>query len=583
MKRVRTFILSLLFPALLSSLSISGAERKVIVVFAQFPDLQFSHGRTQLDSLCLALSTYYNSQALPGRTFRFDAGPIVTLEKSFAHYGANTTDMRDALAGSMAAEACRKADEDVDFSAYDNGNGTTVNDLLIMVPGKSEAYGAGDDYFWPQTISLVKSRIYLALDKRRIDNFAVVSELGPGGSFTGTGDLAHEYGHLMGLKDYYDTDGDLSGGVSKALWGITALMDKGNRNDNGRTPPNLNAIDRELLEAGGCEVLEKPGDYTLEPITRNGRYAKILSDISSEYYLLECREESGNDAFIGGSGMLVYHVDRSGSDAATSSYYQRTLSALERWSFNEVNCNPSHECARLVAADPSATSAAGIFWPAPGKTVLGSDSNPSLRFWDGSTGLLALRNIHKFADGTIGFSLVEPLHIEKIDVFQNSTLLNWTAGVSDIDSCRVFWTPIKEGSETSSIKCTVAPEMGVPLEGLEPNTGYRYLIRLFCSDGSSFSAGGSFRTLVQRTDVFRCILLRGVLRNTDGSFATGTKIPLVVFNTSGTEHIAWSFNGTEIHPGNDGRWTVRESGILRAEVTDADGGRDIIIKEIVVR
>lgn len=583
MKRVRTLILSLLFPALLFSLMASGAERRVIVIFAQFPDLQFSSGRTRFDSLCLALGTYYNSQGLPGRTFRFDAGPVVTLEKSYSHYGANTTDMRDALAGSMAAEACRKADPDVDFSLYDNGSGTTVNDLIIMVPGKSEAYGAGDDYFWPQTISLVNSRIYLALDKRRIDNFAVVSELGPGGDFSGTGDPAHEYGHLIGLKDCYDTDGELSGGLSKGLWGCTSLMDKGNRNDDGRTPPNLNAVDRELMDAGGCEVLEKPGEYTLEPITRNGRYAKILSDISSEYYLLECREESGNDAFIGGSGMLVYHVDRSGGDAGASSYYQRTLSALERWGFNEVNCNPSHECARLVAADPSATNVAEIFWPAPGKTVFGSDSNPPLRFWDGRTGLLALRNIHKSADGTVGFSLVEPLQIEKLDAFQNSALLNWTAGVDDIDSCRVFWAQEKPKADTSSVKCTVAPEMGVTIEGLEPNTGYRYLIRLFCSDGSSFSAGGRFRTLVRRTDVFRCILLRGVPRNNDGSFASGTRIPLVVYNTSGTEHIAWSFNGTEIRPGEDGRWTVRESGILRAEVTDSAGNQDIIIKEISVR
>lgn len=580
---MRTLILSLLFPALLLNLNASGAERKVIVIFAQFPDLQFTHGRTQFDSLCLALSNYYNTQALPGQSFRFDAGPIVTLEKSFAYYGANTTDMRDALAGSMAAEACRKADDDVDFSAYDNGSGTTVNDLIIMVPGKSEAYGAGDDYFWPQTISLVQSRIYLALDKRRIDNFAVVSELGPGGAFTGTGDPAHEYGHLLGLKDCYDTDGDLSGGLSKGLWGSTSLMDKGNRNNDGKTPPNLNAIDRELIGAGGCQVLEKPGEYTLEPINLDGRYAKISSDISSEYYLFECREESGNDAFIGGSGMLVYHVDRSGGDAGASSYYQRTLSALERWKFNEVNCNPRHECARLVAADPAATDAGGIFWPAPGKTVLGSDSNPPLRFRDGSTGLLALRNIHKTSGGSVAFSLVEPLHIERIDVFQNSTLLNWTAGVGDIDSCRVFWAPAREGADTSSVKCTVAPEMGVTIEGLEPNTPYRYLIRLFCSDGNSFSVGGNFRTLVRRSDVFSCILLRGVPRNADGSFAPGTQIPLVVFNTSGTEHIAWSFNGTEIRPGNDGRWTLRESGTLRAEVTDAEGGRDIIIKEIAVR
>ena len=72
----------------------------------------------------------------------------------------------------------------------------------------------------------------------------------------------------------YDTDLEGSGGKSEALWKTTALMDGGNYNNDGRTPPYYNAIDRDMLGIGKPEEL-KEGKYKLEPVNVNGRFLKF--------------------------------------------------------------------------------------------------------------------------------------------------------------------------------------------------------------------------------------------------------------------------------------------------------------------
>ena len=70
------------------------------------------------------------------------------------------------------------------------------------------------------------------------------------------GTFCHEYSHTLGLTDYYDTDEGGSGGVAKGMWNVTALMDGGNFNDNGDTPPAYNALDREILGIGKPEQMK---------------------------------------------------------------------------------------------------------------------------------------------------------------------------------------------------------------------------------------------------------------------------------------------------------------------------------------
>ena len=348
-------------------------------------------------------------------------------------------------------------------------------------------------------------------------------------------------------------------------------MDFGMDNDGSGTPPNLGAIERDMLGCGECITIDSTGHYSLEPIHLQGRYCLLPTKDEGRWYTLENRSAEGYDAFIGGSGLLICKVDRSASDAGWSTYFRCTLSALERWRENQVNCNPEFPCADLIRAIDDPDDFSKVFWPQDGA---GS-------FYPGPYAITAIR---REAGGDISFSVVEPVHINSINVFQSSATVIWTLSpdIGPTDSVKVEWSykGVVQGSAH-----------GIPsgdgrynftIRGLNPHTGYGCTATAWCSSGSVYSAEGSFRTRIYRSGLFRFIYLGDAPRNDDGSFAPGTRIPLVVYNSL-NEQVDWSFNGRSISTGSDGLWEIPGSGTLKAEVTLPDGSKDVIIKYVTVK
>ena len=578
-------------PAILLLLSLGAGpvnaqvrEHRALVIFAQFPDLKFSTPAETFRNSLEALSAYYDYQFLGDRHFVFDTGPAVTLPNGYAYYGANASDRRDAMLHRLAQDACRLADEEVNFARYDNDSDGSVGDILIIVPGISEAEGGGEDMFWPQFALLEDMGVQLTLDKKRITGFATVPEFGQDGRHCGTGILAHEFGHILGLNDFYDTDGPDSGGVCKGLRGSTSLMDLGNRNDLGATPPNMNAIEREILGNGSCTVLDREGSYSLEPVDRQGRFYMIPGPDPLEYYLFEYRKAAGYDACIGGSGMLIYHIDKRAREAGWSTYYKAMLTAAERWRNNQINCNPDYECAYLAAPLPDSDGAEGAFWPQGSHDSFGSETVPSFSFREGAISRFALTGITAGPDG-VSFKLIEPVRIGSESVFQASAIIDWELSpeIEKADSCTVEWFSVPE--EPSSAKAASTGGLGYSciLEGLSPRTEYFYKIRVYSGKTVIHSLSGRFSTLGYRAGISRFIYLPGGLRNADGSFARGSRIPLTVYNSVGDVRTDWFFDGQPIRRGPDGLWEISASGTLMARVYCADGSIDTIIKEIGVR
>jgi hypothetical protein len=56
----------------------------------------------------------------------------------------------------------------------------------------------------------------------------------------------------------------------------------------------------------------------------------------------------------------------------------------------------------------------------------------------------------------------------------------------------------------------------------------------------------------------------------------------MAYNTAGAEEVVWGFNGKKILPEDDGYYTLKESGTLKAYVYWEDGSKDIIEKKINV-
>ena len=569
MKRVLSIFLAIALAAAGAGRIHAQKEHRALIFPVEFSDIKFSISPETLDSLATELSAYYKSQFLGSREFIFDIAPVSRINGSYSIFGSNTSYKRDALAYKMALNVFKNHYGSIDYSLYDNDKDGFINDIIFITPGVSEAAGGGESQFWPEYNELEDKDIPYNL-RYKLKGYALASEFSADSTAAGIGVFAHEFGHILGLKDMYDADGDGSGGFCPGL-GRTSLMDIGANNDCGRTPPNLNAIERDILGCGQCEVLDSVGNYSLEPIQLNGHYLKIPSYTENRYYLLENRKAEGRDAFIGGEGMLIYKVDRSDTPAGFSTYFQRTLSALERWQRNQVNCNPEYPCAAIIPAHADSTDSSRLFWPQEDRTVF-------------SPGRIAITDMARSADGNISFKAVEPLKIEGTSVFQSSAIIAWSISrdLGQVDSCKLEWST--QSSVLGRVDGVAAGDntYSYTIKGLSPRTTYRYTATVYYSDGASYSAGGSFTTRIYRQGIFRFIWLGDAQRNRDGSLKAGTAIPLIVYN-SVNEEISWTFNGRPVSTGPDGLWVVPGNGMLKAEITNADGSRDVIIKEVTVK
>ena len=563
------------------SLALLSAFRMVVIP-VEFSDRAFELAHEDLAGTVSLAQEYFNRQFQGTVEFTFDLAQTVTLSKQYSYYGANYSSRKDVFLYEAVKEACNLADSEVDFSLYDNDGDGQVDNVALIFAGLSEADGADSRWIWPQRALLKDLSSTITLDGCTINGFTASCELksdaGSNPRAAGIGLFCHELAHSFGLYDLYDTDGSSSGGESPGLW-LTSLMDDGCNNDDTQTPPNFSALDFNELGIGTCDTLAI-GNYTLYPINLSGRYLIAPGEDESEYFLFECRNPDGWDAPIGAGGLLIYHIDKSSGSAGYSDYYQRDLTAAERWEYGQINCRPDHMCAEIICANPDAESVEEIFFPQSGHDSFGSDTTPAFQWWDGSTSSLALINITRNSDGSISFKVVEPISIERITTFQDAAIVSWKAdsSVEGVSCYEIIWT---DGSEENSAEVP-ADTSCYTIEGLSAQSSYSVTVRMKVSEYSSFSSTARFTTKVYLSSTYPYIYLSGSLRNIDGSFLEGSKIPLRIYNATDVGEVLWYLNDKPISTGSDGFYTIEQAGTLKAEIIYLDGTREYITKEITL-
>lgn len=535
----------------------------MVVIPVQFQDRSFATSEEELREVVTASQDYFNEQYDGSVRFTFDMASVVTLSEDASYYGSNYSDRRDVLLHRAVREACRSLSSGIDFSRYDNDADGVVDNVFLITAGMSESEGAGAEWIWPQHGFLSDNGGTEQVGSVLVNGFSVCTEFTSSEqSRSGSGIFCHEFGHVLGLVDLYDTDGEGSGGLSSGLFNM-ALMDDGCKRGDGNDPPCFSAVDLEMLSLGKCETLSK-GHHRLPPVETSRSYLKADADREGEHFLFECRK---------GRGLVVYHIDRSSADAGYSDYYKKNLTAAQRWEYSQVNCRPDRQCAYIVTDFSRGLD--GIYFR---EGSFGSDTNPSFRYWSGATSSLAITGIKLEDDGSVSFDVVEPLVLKSTTAFQDAVIVGWSVAeeLSGITSFDVLWTDgVTERSMTlpaGSVSCTV--------EGLSPQTLYRITVRANSSDGGAFSANTTVATKIRRDDSYPYIYLSGSDRAHDGRFTAGTRIPLRVFNAVEVQEIRWYFDGERISTGADGYYTITRAGQLKAEIVHDDGSREVIVKKI---
>ena len=321
-----------------------------LLILANFSDVAFksTNSKAVMDSLINAKNCQVNNgYGSAAQYFRdqsngqyqpvFDVFGPVTLSNGYAYYGQNVG-QDDKYATDAVIEACILANQqysDLNFANYDWNNDGYVDFVYVIYAGKGEADGGAKNTIWPHNYSIqeiikykgqgaysIYTKEQTKLDGKYLDNYAMSQELdGKTGARVGNGTFCHEFGHVIGLPDFYDTEygSNYDNQVTPNEWDI---MDGGGYNGNGHCPPNYSAWEKyfmgwvtpENLGTQGAKLTLYPNgteNYNVYQINSTGKLQAATKD-GLNYYI-ECRQQTGWDANIPAAGMLIWKVNFSAS------------------------------------------------------------------------------------------------------------------------------------------------------------------------------------------------------------------------------------------------------------------------------
>ena len=289
--------------------------------------------------------------------------------------------------------ALNAADPLIDYSLYDtDGDGTVEMVYLIFAGAGSNFAGNNGKYLWPHAAQIASVK----LDGVRFGRYACSTEFYGRESdriIDGIGTICHEFSHVLGLPDLYDTDYSTNGqSITPEDW---SLMAGGSYLNFARTPCCMSMYERYAIGFATPETISDSDTYSLQAISSSNTGYRINSAIDKEFFIIENRQNVGWDEYLPGHGMLVFRVD--------------STNAVP-WNKNQVNANASRNYYELLRAtqayNDNGTIKDGPGDPFPGNgnvCELTNTTIPSIRSWTGMETGIILTDITELPDGTISF------------------------------------------------------------------------------------------------------------------------------------------------------------------------------------
>ncbi len=343
----------------------------------------------------------------------FDVYGPVTLPQKMSYYGKNQGGQDAGYAAYAVRDAAQILDPDVDFSQYDANNDGYIDMVLMYYAGYNEAEGASSSTIWPHQWDLTQMGINAQVDGKTLGAYFCTSELKgiSGTNMCGIGTTCHEFGHSLGLPDFYDTDYDENGYNGALYWFST--MCSGSYNNDGRTPPYFNSEERIYLGwMTDDDVPALPeGASSIGPVQDDIAF-RTYTDMEGEYFLYECIDGNGWNSTLP-TGLLVYHVDKSKERSVGG------VSPYELWanwgSYNAINAYGNHPCFYVVpAGEPTSLNYSGEYandWMFPGTKEVtgfipidweGNETGTTISNIAYNAGLVSLNVTYSFGRSIVG-------------------------------------------------------------------------------------------------------------------------------------------------------------------------------------
>ena len=192
----------------------------------------------------------------------------------------------------------------MDWAQFDNDGDGSVEGLTIVHAGPGAEQGDLSN-IWSHRWNL--GNLAVQYDGVLISDYCINPEI-QSGNVTAIGVICHEFGHILGLPDLYDTDYSSSGA------GKLALMASGSWGTAGNTPWYPSAMNAwSKLEMGwGNNVLLNTNLQNIDieqSFSNNTVYRINNQNDNTEYWLVENRQRRGTDINMHSPGLLFWHID----------------------------------------------------------------------------------------------------------------------------------------------------------------------------------------------------------------------------------------------------------------------------------
>ena len=385
--------------------STNFGDVKILCLIANFTDSTFvvENPRQHFDDMLNkegydengsigSVRDYYIDNSCGQYRPHFDVYGPINLSQSSSYYSNNN--VRPFKVGEAVIEALELLGNQIDLADYDNDDDGDVDMILFYYPGHNPAEGAGVEGIWPHQ----STGYFGEVQGKTINRYFCTSELKnvTGADPASIGTTCHEFAHSLGLPDFYDTDYEANG-LSAYNVDFLDVMAGGSYNDNGRRPPYLTSIERNMLGWSPAPAkIEAAGDYSIEAVrfadANANRALRIDARNEGEYFILESRDHDKWDSGFNCRGMVVYHIDKSSRIVAAG------MSAEYLWnSTNQINAYGVHPCFYSLKSGSGRYYSDYVY---PGHDSI---TQLDLTDWDDLPSVASISNI-AYADGKSVFS-----------------------------------------------------------------------------------------------------------------------------------------------------------------------------------
>lgn len=445
-----------------------NGNKKLIMILIGFTDKAFSKNQTDFNNLMNqtnyavngafgSVKDWFKANSFNQLTLLTDIAGPYTASQNMAFYGANVSN-NDQRPRELVTEAINLANNDVNFADYDNDNDGYVDGVYVVYAGYGEEAGGGANCIWAHAWSITP----VTLDGKIINRYSCSPELSgnSGTNITNIGVICHEFSHVCGLPDFYDTDYSSSGGQSYDLetWDPMA---SGSWNDNGKRPPLHNAYSKIALGWQTQNILSSRQSITLPNSAENNISYRFDSKTNNDYFILENRQKLGWDYYLPHHGLLIFHVDKNWSG----------------WTNNKINATPTHQGMDIEESDNNPSLATITADPFPGSSNITSftdSTSPNSKSWSGSNTAKSVYNISE-SGNNISFDFMTPEQEVFISLLPYEETFETTFPPIgwqnlDVDNDSYYWyNGTTTGTAHNGLKCAVSASWNSTGGALNPD------------------------------------------------------------------------------------------------------------------